>query len=216
MKKISLLLVLALTFGTITAQPKPLLLEKSHTDFGKILDFKASMLTLKDLNSGTTENKLILESKGFIVSDLNYISLTKNEVADLINAMNTINSSYLNVKRVSNIEILYNTGKGVEVACSFEVVIEKPLTASTTTKKEKQYINTNEKSFEGKIVNVDQGGKYIWKDVVVTNTPPAKEITGKWVASLNLYNTTTKNAMPLSIEDFNVFVKFLESTVSKM
>ena len=106
MKKITFLLcVSTILFGTLNAQKAPELIEKTYTDLGKVLDFKAIINSEKNLSSNTSENKLVLESKSFTSSEARFIELSKLQVAELITAMNTINSTYFSSTRKTNVEI---------------------------------------------------------------------------------------------------------------
>ncbi len=214
MKKITFLLfVSTIIFGTLNAQKSPELIEKTFTDLGKILDFKAILNSEKNLSSNTSENKLVLESKSFTSSEARFIELSKLQVAELITAMNTINSTYFSSTRKTNVEISTTSFNGLEVGCIFEVAVEKAA-ATAATKKEKYYIETKDKYYEGKIVNTDQSGTYIWKEVAVTSSN--KEVTGKWVPFVRTLNSTSKTTTSITIDEFKAFVKFLEENVTKM
>ncbi|MES2588463.1 MAG: hypothetical protein V4622_05730 [Bacteroidota bacterium] len=215
MKKIVtfLTLVSAIVFGTVTAQTKSGLVEKTYTDLGKVNDFKASMLTVKDLSTSSKENKLVLEYKAFGASDTRFVEFTKSELNDLVKGMTTINTTYPTAAKVANVELAYTTGKGLEIGYMFEVAVEK-VASTPTTKKEKYYIETKEKYYEGKIVNSDQSGTYIWKEV--SGAAVAKEVVGKWVPFIKMYNSTSKNTTSITVDEYNVLLKFFEESNAKI
>jgi hypothetical protein len=214
MKKVAFITIVSiLMFGAVNAQNEAVLLEKTYSDLGKILDFKASMMTVKNLSSNKSENKLVLEYKSFTSSEARYIELTKPQLAELITAMNTINSNYFNSSRKTNIEISAQAINGLEVGCIFEIAVDKA-GSTAATKREKYYIETKDKYYEGKIVNSDQSGTFIWKEVPVTSAN--KEVIGKWIPFIRTNNITSKTTTNLSIDEFKSLSKFLEENIPKL
>jgi hypothetical protein len=130
---------------------------------------------------------------------------------DLIATMQELKKEYMSKILTSNIEISSANNAGFEVGASF--VLDKVVAATPTTKKEKYFIDTPEKYYEGKIVNRDASGTYIWKDV--TTTPAAKEQTGKWMPFIKL-GMGSKSPINLTVEEFNSFLKYLEENSSKL
>jgi hypothetical protein len=205
---LSLIALISITFSQLNAQFKSSLSEKEYSELGKILDFKGNLVTIKDLNGGETEKRIILETKSFTSAELRIIELSKKETVDVIAAMNKIKKDYLSNTFNSSIEISYSNGNGFEIGCNFELIVDK---TPVTTKKEKYYVETKEKFYEGKIVSSDQGGTYIWKEVSTT-----KEQMGKWNSFIRLNNSSSQYPISISLDDFSTFLKFLEETISKM
>jgi hypothetical protein len=211
MKKLVFLLMLS-AWSTASLFSQNSIKEKTSVEIGKILDFKVSVLTSKDLSNSSTDNKLVLETKSFAAADVRVVELSKSEVETIIATIGTLNSEYLSKTRTSAIEVSYLTSKGFELGAYFELVVEKT-TGTPTTKKEKYYVDTKEKYYEGKIVNSDQAGTFIWKEVQSTTV---KEPTGKWVPFVRLNNSTSKNTTTISVDELNAFAKFLTENSSKL
>lgn len=215
MKKIILLVVLvssSISFGQNESNTNVgTFVEKTSTDLGKILDFRASMLSIKNLNTNSTENRLVVETKGFASNDVKNIELDKAGVMEMINTMKNLKSKYFASLLTNNIEVSYTSPMGHEIGGTF--VLDKPATTAPVTKKEKYYIDTKEKYYEGKIVNHDAGGPYIWKEVTSTAT---KEVSGKWVPFIRLNNNSSKTTFNLTMEEFESFLKFLEENGTKL
>lgn len=210
MKKVTLLATLLFSAFSF-AQNKGAIVEKTYTDLGKILDFKATMVTVKNVNSNSSENHLVLDTKGFVASDVKFIDLNKSDAGELISMMKNMQTKYFKTPATGNIEVSFTNALGHEIGGVF--VLDKPAATATTTKKEKYYIETKEKYYEGKIVNHDASGSYIWKEVSGT---AAKEITGKWVPFIRLNNISSSTTFDMTTEEFESFVKFLEENSSKL
>lgn len=210
MKKV--ILLATIIFSAVSfAQSQGVLVEKTYTDLGKILGFKATMVTIKNLNTNSSENHLVLDTKGFAASDVKFIDLNKSGVSELIATMKNMQSKYFSTPASGNIEISSTNASGHEIGGVF--VLDKPATTATSTKKEKYYVDTKEKYYEGKIVNHDASGTYIWKEVSGT---AAKEITGKWVPFIRLNNISSSTTFDMTTEEFESFLKFLEENTSKL
>jgi hypothetical protein len=216
MKKILVMLAVTLTAYTFgqneNAKNIGVFVEKTYTDLGKTLDFKATLVESKNLTNSSVEKYLVLESKGFASSDVKSVEMDKATVNDLINSIKNLKSKYLGTQLQNSTEISITNNHGLELGAIF--TYEKPTAGTTTTKKEKYYIETKEKYYEGKIVNRDGTGSYIWKEVSVTSA--GKENPGKWSAFIRINNFSSKTMYAISVEDLDAFLKFLEENVSKL
>ncbi len=210
MKKVILLASLVLSAYSF-AQNQGAYVEKTFTDLGKILDFKASMVSIKNLGTNTSENHLVLDTKGFAASDVKFIDLTKSGVSELISTMKNMQSKYFGTPASGSVEISFTNAWGHEIGATF--VLDKATATAPATKKEKYFIETKEKYYEGKIVNRDASGTYIWKEVSGT---AAKEVTGKWVPFIRLNNNNSSTTFSMSMEDYESFLKFLEENSAKL
>ncbi|MGV3631329.1 MAG: hypothetical protein ACO1O6_08985 [Bacteroidota bacterium] len=208
MKKFILLATLA--FSAVSFAQNAVFVEKTFTDLGKILDFKASMVAVKNLSTNAVENHLTFESKGFAASDVKTIDLNKAAASEMIGTMKSIQSKYFATPVGGSIEISSLNSLGHEIGGIF--VLDKAASTAPTTKKEKYYIDTKEKYYEGKIVNHDASGTYIWKE----STSNVKEVTGKWVPFIRLNNSSSSTTINLTMEEFESFLKFLEEQTAKM
>ncbi|MCE3295344.1 MAG: hypothetical protein K0R65_1058 [Crocinitomicaceae bacterium] len=210
MKKFILLVTLAIS--ALSFAQNGAFVEKTFTDMGKVLDFKTTMVAVKNLSTNTTVNHLTFESKGFAASDVKVMDLTKEAATEMIATMKNIKSKYFATPATAGgIEISSTNSLGHEIGATF--VLDKTAATAPTTKKEKYYIETKEKYYEGKIVNHDASGSYIWKEVTGT---AAKEITGKWEPFIRLNNNSSSATVTMTMEEFDSFVKFLEENAAKM
>lgn len=211
MKNRLILLVTAISFVfTVSAQNN--LVEKTFVDLGKILDFKSTLITVKDTKTNKEEKKISFESKSFTSSDAKYVELSKGEVESLIQAITTFNADYFSKSRTSAVEINFSTSKGFEIGAVYELIVEKA-SATPATKKEKYYIETKEKYYEGKIVNTDQSGTFIWKEVQAST---AKEPSGKWTPYVRFVNQSSKYSSNITVDELTNFSKFLGEVITKL
>lgn len=186
--------------------------EKTYTDAGKVLDFKAGLLATKNLTTNAVETKLVLESKSFTSSDAKVIELDKAAVNDLLNSLKSFKTKYLGTILPANADISMTSTKGYEIGGTF--TLDKPTASASTTKKEKYYVETKEKYYEGKLVNRDATGSYIWKEITTTAAP--KDPTGKWAPYFKLINGFSQVTYTMTVEDLDNFIKFLEETATKL
>lgn len=207
MKKILVLTSIFLT--SISFAQVGVFVEKTSTEIGKSGDFKLTLVSNKNVKTAAVDNKILIEAKS--LAETKSVELNKAGLLDLIATMQELKKEYMSKVLASNIEISSTNNAGFEVGASF--VLDKPTTTTPVTKKEKYYVDTPEKYYEGKIVIRDGSGSYIWKDV--TTTPVAKEQTGKWMPFIKL-GLGSKSPTALTVEEFNAFLKFLEDNSSKL
>lgn len=225
LKKVAFL-TLALTQGVFYSQTKEGikteqlsnlpngLVEKTFTDVGKVKDIKIVIMAVKNLNANTTKNVLRIEgeTKSALTSETKIALIDYDEIEGLVKAMNSVNSSFSNVTKSGYTEISYETKKGFEVGCGF--VLDKGSGSTTqVTKNEKVYITTKGKMFEGKVVNQDDNGSYIWKSITSTQTTEAK---GKWKPYLQIEKLNTGSIISLSNDDFKALILLIEEAKTKM
>lgn len=201
MKKI--LLFAAIFTTTLSFSQVGVFVEKTASEIGKSGDFKLTLISSKNLKTSAVEKRVLLDSKS------SSLELNKAGLTELISTMKELKSEYMSKILTSNIEISNTGHTGVEIGASF--VLDKPTTTAPVTKKEKYFIDTPEKYYEGKIVNRDATGTYIWKEV--TTTAATKEQTGKWMPYVRLSNNSKTN---LSVDEFDSLLKFLEENAAKL
>jgi len=189
------------------------LVEKTFINIGKVKDVKVTVMKIRDLNSDVIKNGLRFEyeNKGSYTSDTKIAVLDQDDIDGIVKSMNNMIVNIFNTTKTNYTEVTFKSRSGFEAGCYFS--IDRGLGSNTPqTKNEKVYITTTEKMYEGKVVNHDEKGSYIWKQVAVSTDEP----TGKWKAYIQIEKYISSSIVYLNTEDFKALLNLIEQARAKM
>lgn len=227
MKKLTISIVISLISYTLLSQVKEKelsnaetfsnqsgsLIEKQFIPIGKIKGVEVSVMKIKDLNSNVSKSALRFEYeyKSQYTTDSKIAVLDNDEIEGLVKSMNNMIASVFNSTRTVYTEVNFMSRTGFKAGCYFDV--KKASNDAPSTKNEKFYVETKETMFEGKSVNKDEKGTYIWKAVT---TSPTTEPTGNWKAFVRLEKHDTNSQIYMSTEDFKTLFSLVEQAKAKL
>lgn len=169
---------------------------------------KFEVLNIYDFKTNIKTSGVRIEvkeySKSIIRTEISYID--KNELDDIITSLNTF-KSYINSSKDTNyVELTFRTKDDFEITCFLEKIKKDN---SVNTKNVKTYIDTKESFYEGKQVNKDEKGTYIWKTVSETDSDSSNNIINKWKIVIES-GYITKSKAYININKLDTLIEIFE------
>ena len=185
------------------------LIEKEFINIGKVKNISIKVLKIKNLTTKVTSSCLRIEYEVYLLGEKVSV-LDSDEIDGLTQSMNNMIVNIFTTKKETYTEVTFKSRTGFSVGGYFSV--DKQNSKIPATKNEKVYVETKEKIFEGKVVNTDEKGNYIWKSIT---TSPTEELTGKWQTYIQhaYYNNSS---VFLNAEDFKSLLNLFEQAKLKM
>jgi hypothetical protein len=217
MKKLLIILFLPLIFKSQTeeklsnvekfSEQAGSLLEKTFLKIGSVKTLEVVVLKVKDINTGKGFSALRFEYELPYTKDQKINAVDQDEVDALTKSMNAMFAIF-NTTKENYTEVVFKSRSGFKIGSYYSSEKTAPISSS---KNEKVYVETKEAMFEGKVVNKDDKGTFIWKTVT-----PKQEVNGKWViyAEWEVYGVNP--TMALSSEEFKSLLSIIEQAKTKM
>lgn len=130
--------------------------------------------------------------------------LDKDELSDLITALKDFKSYIATAKDTNYVELTFRTLDDFEVSCFLDKI--KQGDKAGASKNVKTYVDTKESMYEGKQVNKDEKGTYIWKTVTEASQGP----TNKWKISISS-GDIYKAQMFINIDKLDSLIQIFEN-----
>jgi hypothetical protein len=217
MKKTLLVLMLPLMFRAQTEEKQSniekfseqagKLIEKNFSKIGETKFVEIEVLKVKDINAGKDFSALRLIQKVSLGAKGAINAIDQDEVDALTKSMNAMFSIF-NTTRETYTEVSFTSRSGFKVGSYYSSDKIAPVSSS---KNEKVYVETKESMFEGKVVNKDEKGSYIWKAVV-----KEPETSGKWKIYIEWELLGINATSYISIEEFKSLLSLVEQAKGKM